>query len=29
MEDSIRQQDVHESVVCPCGKEIQPDTVTY
>lgn len=23
-EDPSRQQDVHESVMCPCGKEIQP-----
>lgn len=29
MEDPSRQQDVHETVMCPCSKEIQPHTVTY
>lgn len=24
MEDPGRQQEVHESVICPCNKEIQP-----
>jgi len=29
MEYASRQQDIYESVVCTCCKEIQPHTVTY